>query len=79
MLTILESKESWSDKYKLRIVKGQCPKCGVGIETTVPFAFQGYRGLKSEDHGCGEKYTRKIMVAVSKEEKDFWAVIAESM
>ena len=70
---------TWASRYSIRIRSGNCEKCGVAIITNVPFAFQGYRGLKSDDHGCGEKYTRKIMVPVEKAEKEFWAPIAKSM
>ena len=70
---------TWASRYNLRIATGSCPKCGLEILTNIPFALKGYRGLKSEDHGCGEKYTRKVLIAVDKTEKEFWAKIAQSM
>ncbi|MDC1175567.1 hypothetical protein OAT67_09220 [Bacteriovoracaceae bacterium] len=70
---------SWSEKYNIRIKTAKCPKCGVDIITNIPFAIKGYRGLKSDDHGCGEKYTRKVIVPTSKDEKEFWSKIAGAM
>ena len=79
LFPVEENHIHFAEKYGLRIKKANCPSCNVEIETTIPFFIKGYVGLKSEDHGCGEKYTRKIMVAYSKEEKEFWAVIAKTM
>jgi len=70
---------SWAIKYDIRVKSGCCPKCGQTIITNIPFAVKGYRGLKSDDHGCGEKYTRKVMVPVGKNELDFWCKIASAM
>jgi exosome complex RNA-binding protein Csl4 len=69
----------WANTHKIRVIKANCPKCHKDIITNIPFAIKGYRGLKSEDHGCGEKYTRKIAVPYSEEEKNYWATIALKM
>jgi hypothetical protein len=75
MLFPQEDPEVWAQKYDLKIKHANCPKCKKEIVTDVPFAFKGYRGLKSRDHGCGGKYTRKILVPVSKEEIEYWTKI----
>lgn len=55
--------KEWARRYNIRILYGiKCPKCYCLIFLTVPFATKGYRGLMSEDHGCGERYIRKIAV-----------------
>ena len=72
MLLPLEDADYWAEKYNITKKYASCPKCGIEIVTDTPFAINGYRGLKSKDHGCGEKYTRKILVPVSKEEIEFW-------
>lgn len=79
MITIIENEEEWAEKYGIRAKEGFCPKCGLKIITDIPFAIKGYRGLKSADHGCGETYTRKVMVPSSDEEKKYWADIAGKM
>jgi hypothetical protein len=71
--------EEWSKLYNIRVIEGSCPKCKADIVANIPFAMKGYRGLKSEDHGCGEKYTKKVLVPHSEEEKDFWKGIANSL
>ena len=79
MIFPLEDYIEWADKYKIKIRISNCPKCGVEIITNIPFALKGYRGLKTPDHGCGEKYTRKVFVATDPEEKRFWFEIARAM
>lgn len=69
----------WAKKYGLRIQEGECLKCGMKIITDIPFALGGYRGLKSKDHGCGQKYTWKTMKPVSEEEKKFWSELTKDM
>ena len=66
----------WADKYKLRIKTGKCHKCEKEIITDIPFAFAGYRGLKSAEHGCGSKYTWKTFKPVKEKEIAEWAEIA---
>ncbi len=70
---------TWANKYDIRVESGECSKCGNSVITNLPFAFEGYRGLKSEDHGCGEKYTWKTFVPVGEDEKSTWKNIASSM
>lgn len=67
---------TWASQYDLRVRTGECPKCKKSIITNIPFALKGFRGLKSEDHGCGEEYTRKTMIPVEKAEIDFLSEIA---
>lgn len=67
---------TWASRYDLRVKTGQCPKCKKEIITNIPFALKGYRGLKSEDHGCGEEFTRKTMIPVDKKEIEFLAGLA---
>lgn len=69
----------WAERYNIRIKVERCPKCNIEIITDIPFAISGYRGLKSKDHGCGEKYTRKTLVPIDKEETMFWKSITDSM
>ena len=75
MLLPQEDYKEWAEKYGLRIKEAKCPKCKIDIITDIPFAIGGYRGLKSADHGCGENYTRKVMVPWSEAEKKFWCDI----
>lgn len=70
---------TWATTYNIRIKTGICPKCQRRIITNIPFAMGGYRGLKSEDHGCGEKYTRKIAVPFSRDEKYYWSSVASKL
>ena len=79
MIEIIEDPKKWSEKYNIRPREGKCLKCGIEVVTDVPFAFKGYRGLKSKDHGCGEKYTRKVLVPTGREEKEKWANIARQI
>ncbi len=72
MIFPIENYIEWSDKYKIKVSVGKCPRCDEEVITNIPFALKGYRGLKSFDHGCGEKYTRKSMVAIGKEEIESW-------
>lgn len=72
MIKPLVNADEWAKKYDITEREGECPKCKIAIKTTIPFAIKGYRGLVSEDHGCGEKYTRKSMVPVDSEEIEFW-------
>lgn len=79
MIFPIEDTLEWAQKYNLSVKVAKCPKCSIEIKTDIPFAITGYRGLKSPDHGCGETFTRKIMVAVDKEEIKYWASIAQTM
>lgn len=79
LLLPVEDTEEWVEKYGLRIKTGNCHKCGVEIVTDIPFAFLGYRGLKSADHGCGDKFTWKTFKPVGEKEKAGWAEIAKKI
>jgi len=70
---------TWASKYNLRVKTGKCVKCERELITNIPFALKSYRGLKSEDHGCGEKYTWKTFKPTGVKEKEQWAIIASSM
>lgn len=70
---------TWSHRYRIKVSSGKCPKCDMKILTNVPFAIKGYRGLKSEDHGCGEKFTRKSLVPTSEKEISYWMKAASSL
>ena len=73
IIPVDQDPEEWAERYGLRIKKGNCSNCGLELITNIPFAFQGYRGLKSEDHGCGDKYTWKTFKPVKEKEKLEWA------
>ncbi len=79
MITIIENEEEWAEKYGIRPKEAFCPRCNIKITTDIPFAIKGYRGLKSADHGCGEIYTRKVMVPTNEEEIKYWADFARKM
>ncbi|PIK15111.1 hypothetical protein [Halobacteriovorax sp. JY17] len=70
---------NWTSKYNLRVKTGSCLCCGKEIVTDVPFALKGYRGLKSEDHGCGEEFTWKSFKPIGQKEKDTWDSLTISM
>ncbi len=72
MLFPITDHEQWAKMYGLRIKKGKCLKCGIDVITDIPFILKGYRGLKSADHGCTEKYTHKTFKPYSDEEKERW-------
>jgi hypothetical protein len=60
----------WARRYGIRLLYGiKCPRCGTPILLNVPFATKSFRGIKSADHGCGEVYTRKVMVPWKRKKK----------
>lgn len=62
--------KEWASRYGIKIKRGKCPMCDKMVVTNIPFATKDVRGLKSKDHGCGEKYTRKVMVLIKGELKN---------
>ena len=79
IIPVDQDPQEWAEKYGLRIKEGECSKCGKKLITNIPFAFQGYRGLKSADHGCGDKYTWKTFVPVGEKERAEWGEIAKKI
>jgi hypothetical protein len=47
--------DEWALRYQLAATV-LCPKCGKDVPLTKPFAFKGWRGISSEDHGCGPNH-----------------------
>ena len=78
MLFPQENIDKWVEKYGLRVQSGECSMCGKQVVTDIPFVFEGYRGLKSKDHGCGEKYTWKTFKPFKEKEKAEWRVILDA-
>ncbi|MFT6067898.1 MAG: hypothetical protein ACJAT2_003631 [Bacteriovoracaceae bacterium] len=70
---------TWANKYNLRVKVGKCHSCGKEVITNIPFALSGYRGLKSEDHGCGDYYTWKTFKPIGEKEKLKWAKVSSTM
>ena len=54
MIRILESPESWTEKYKIEPIEDSCPSCGLKRVANIPFADKKLRGFTSEDCKCGQ-------------------------
>lgn len=56
----------WASTYSLPQRSDCCPRCGVDRFANIPFALDGYRGLMSELHGCGEEYRLRVFRPIGK-------------
>lgn len=72
MITPVEPIEVWAKRYDIELEENECPKCKKMFSPTVPIAFDDYRGVMWDDHGCGPKFTRTTVVPVSKEKIELW-------
>lgn len=60
---------SWNEMYNLPEEFDHCPRCGIKRIANIPFFTNGFRGLTSEDHGCGESYKLRVFRPTKEEEK----------
>lgn len=59
--------ETWAKQYGLLIDERPCAKCQQLITATIPFAEGKIRGLRSEEHGCGEEYRLIVFRSMDKQ------------
>ena len=58
-----ETVESWAKRYGIEPLTCPCPRCGVDVTTTVPFAKKTLRGLVAPPcEKCGNTSTPYCMV-----------------
>ena len=67
--------EAWSQRYGIKPKTRPCLKCKREFTTTIPIATKGYRGLQAPVHECGPRYAFKTLVAVDREQIEFWMKI----
>jgi hypothetical protein len=61
--------EVWAKRHRISLKPRACPKCGIDLFPTIPFATKDYRGLRSEPHACGSQYDLKRIVPISPAER----------
>ena len=61
--------EEWAKLYGLEVEPRACFKCGIMRYPAIPFAIEGWRGLISETHGCGEDYNLAMAVRANPAER----------
>jgi hypothetical protein len=54
MIKPIENHIVWAKRYNINIKTLQCRFCKQCFETTVPVAYENWRGLETPEHGCGE-------------------------
>lgn len=72
MIKPLVSPDIWAKRYDIEIEERPCGKCGKDFKPDVPVAMKHYRGMISEDRGCGQQFTHCVFVAISEEKIKFW-------
>lgn len=58
------SAQEWAEAYGLEVKDAQCMKCKKMFPRDIPFAVKGFRGLMTEDHGCGKEYQSSVAMPV---------------
>lgn len=64
------SLEEWCETYGLEPITVNCKGCGKEFSTTVPVAFQHWRGIETPHHEC--KYNSAVVVSVDPTENAEW-------
>lgn len=59
----------WAEMYDLNTEPLPCECCGLLLERTIPYAHGEIRGLKSQPHGCPEKYDHSSFKTLNKGEQ----------
>lgn len=54
--------EAFAAMHKINLKPIKCPKCGQEFTPSVAFCTKAWRGLKCEEHGCGEDYAAFVVV-----------------
>lgn len=64
--------KSWAKLYDIEPRLVPCRGCGKVIPKTVPFADEKLRGLRTENHGCGDEFHQYTFVRVDKQGRLFY-------
>jgi len=72
MLKPAENYILWAKRYGINIKTLQCRFCKQYFETTVPVAFENWRGLETPEHGCGEQSIMFAGVQLDEQGRNQW-------
>lgn len=64
--------KEWAQLHSITPLHKKCPCCNKEFLTTIPVAINGYRGLQTPDHGCGDDGFVSIFVPVDEKIMDKW-------
>lgn len=58
--------QKWAQMYDLNTDPLPCECCGLLLERVIPYAHGDIRGLKSQPHGCAEKFDHSSFKTLNK-------------
>lgn len=66
-LSLVSNTENWAEVHNLPEEHDHCPRCGILRIANIPFFTEGFRGLVSEIHDCGENYRLRVFRPINNE------------